>query len=62
MNVNELVNPKDYYIEGNANFLFINDNNNWVHPTNVDMYVDLVKVKNKCKKKLYNQLLKKGWR
>jgi hypothetical protein len=34
---------------GNMNFLFINGNNNWVHPIIVDMYVDLVKAKNKCK-------------
>jgi hypothetical protein len=31
----------------NVNFLFINDNNNWVRPTIVDMYVDLVKTKSK---------------
>jgi hypothetical protein len=51
MDVNELVNPKYYCIEGNVNFLFINDNNNWIHITNIDMYVDLVKVENKCKKR-----------
>lgn len=46
----------------NVKFLFLNDNNNWVHQTIVDTYVDLVKVKNKCKESLYNQAFKKGQR
>jgi hypothetical protein len=45
---------------GNMNFLFINDNNNWVHPIIIDMYVDLVKAKRKCKESSYNQPFKKG--
>jgi hypothetical protein len=60
MDVNELVNPKYYCIGRDYDFFVYNDSNNWVHPTIVDMYVDLVKIKNKWKESLYNQPFKKG--